>query len=184
MKTRRKNPQPTNMADLAPCVSGCQRQNGRRVGWCTACTERRNATSRNLYLERVSRGQCPYCTQAAKVGIFCFDHWFKNVGSPHGLGSKKGAALLKELWEEQQGRCAVTGKTLQPGSTASIDHIIPKSRGGTSDKSNLRWVLLRINQCKWDMTHEEFIEMCQEVARVHQAREAPKVSIPEKTRSN
>jgi 5-methylcytosine-specific restriction endonuclease McrA len=108
--------------------------------------------------------------RSASVGIFCFDHWLKNVGVSHGLGNKKGIALLKSLWEEQKGICAVTGEKLAPGSTASLDHIIPKSRGGASEKGNLRWVTLRVNQIKWDMTHEEFVEMCRTIVREQDRR--------------
>lgn len=98
-------------------------------------------------------------------------HWFKNVGVPHGLGSKRGIEILRSLWDEQRGRCAVTGEVLVPGSTASIDHIIPKSRGGSSDGSNLRWVLLRVNQIKWDMTHDEFVDVCRAVVRAQDRRD-------------
>jgi 5-methylcytosine-specific restriction endonuclease McrA len=121
----------------------------------------------------------------AEVGIFCLDHWFKNVWVPHGLGSKKGIVLLKEIWDEQKGRCAVTGEVLIPGSTASLDHIIPKSRGGSSSKENLRWVLLRINQIKWDMTHDEFVATCRMVVREQDRREAVKPVVNDvHTRSN
>lgn len=99
--------------------------------------------------------------------MFCLTHWFKNIGVSHGLGNKRGIALLRQLWNEQKGRCAVTGELLVPGITASIDHAIPKSKGGLSNKENLRWVLLNINRAKWDMTHDEFVEVCRLVVRTH-----------------
>lgn len=119
------------------------------------------------------------------MGIFCFTHWLKNVGTSHGLGNKKGTATLLALWEEQSGLCAVTGEKLVPGLNASLDHIIPKSRGGSSDKKNLRWVLLRINQLKWDMTHEEFVDMCRLVVRVQDKQDVGKSTSQElQKRSN
>lgn len=111
-------------------------------------------------------------------------HWFKNVGVPHGIGNKKGIELLRSLWLEQGGLCAVTGERLVPGSTASIDHIIPKSKGGTSERGNLRWVLLRINQAKWDMTHDEFVAVCRQVVREQDRREAAKATENHSMRSN
>lgn len=170
--------------EATPCVSGCQRTGNSRLSWCLACRSRRNLQSKKTYHERVARGQCPYCTDAASIGIFCQTHWFKNVGVSHGLGSKRGVELLKNLWEEQHGRCAVTGVKLTPGFNASIDHITPKSRGGSSDKSNLRWVLLRINQCKWDMTHEEFVEVCRLVVRTQEQRVGQAIATDLSTRSN
>jgi hypothetical protein len=65
------------------------------------------------------------------------------------------------VYEQQQGRCAYTGIELIPGLTASLDHIIPTSRGGTHDESNLQWVTKQINCMKTDMTHDEFLAMCQ-----------------------
>lgn len=167
----------------ASCTSGCQKAGG-SGGWCPSCRARRNASNKRNYHERIARGQCPCCSNSAEVGIFCFSHWLKNVGTSHGLGNKRGIALLRALWQEQQGRCAVTGAVLHPGSTASLDHVVPKSRGGSNEKSNLRWVLLRINQCKWDMTHEEFVLMCRTVAREQDRRDAQKASTREPTRSN
>ena len=32
----------------------------------------------------------------------------------------------------------------------TIDHIVPRSKGGTNDKSNLRWVCFSCNQLKKD----------------------------------
>lgn len=168
-----------------PCIRECGRMSilGRRR--CQPCLEKQRTENRRFYADRVARGQCPYCRLAAEVGVFCLKHWFKNVGVSHGLGSNKGIAVLRELWEEQNGRCAVTGVVLIPGSTASIDHIMPKSRGGSSEKNNLRWVLLRINQIKWDMSHEEFVEVCRTVVREQDRRDARKgITHEAHTRSN
>jgi 5-methylcytosine-specific restriction endonuclease McrA len=146
-----------------PCIRECGRPRAAGKSRCAVCLEKQRVANRRAYNARVRSGQCVFCSQRATVGAFCRDHWFKNVGVPHGLGNKKGQAILRELWEEQQGCCAVTGRPMSPGSTASLDHIVPKSRGGLSEKGNLRWVLLRINQMKWDMTNDEFVQICRVV---------------------
>lgn len=151
------------------CIKGCGRPALSGRSRCAVCLERHRADHRRYYNQRVLRGQCPSCAKNAEVGIFCFTHWLKNVGVPHGLGNRKGIAVLQQLWVEQKGCCAVTGEVLVPGATASLDHVVPKSRGGDSSKKNLRWVLLRINQIKWDMTHEEFVETCRKVVRAADA---------------
>ncbi|GAA5496994.1 CRISPR-associated endonuclease Cas9 [Rubritalea halochordaticola] len=42
---------------------------------------------------------------------------------------------LKNLWVRDKGRCQYTGKLLKP-SEASIDHVIPRSRGGATSWEN------------------------------------------------
>lgn len=65
------------------------------------------------------------------------------------------------LWHKQRGRCALTGKRLD--RTAELDHIIPVSKGGKNEPSNLQWLAPEINQCKNDLTDQEFIAICKAV---------------------
>jgi hypothetical protein len=121
---------------------------------------------RDTYRDRVLAGQCVFCKEAATAGAFCQKHWFKNIGTPYKLGNRAGIEFLRRIWDEQSGLCAVTGEKLIPGHNASLDHIVPVSKGGTSTRENLRWVLLEINRAKSNMTHEEFVAMCFKVVRV------------------
>jgi hypothetical protein len=82
-------------------------------------------------------------------------------------------ADLCQLWELQGGRCAMTGDELVPGVNASLDHIGPVQRGGTSDIENLRWVTLQVNHAKRDFSDAAFVTMCRKiVARRGPADEA------------
>jgi hypothetical protein len=47
---------------------------------------------------------------------------------------------------------------------ASLDHIIPVSRGGKNEKSNLQFVTCIVNITKSDMTHCEFVDFCKSVS--------------------
>ena len=89
-------------------------------------------------------------------------------------GITSGSIL--RLVSEQQYRWALTGRTLEP-DTASIDHILPITRGGAHDISNVWVVHHQANSAKGTMTAEEFIALCREVVR-HQRRvkspESPK----------
>jgi RNA-directed DNA polymerase len=62
------------------------------------------------------------------------------------------------LWHKQRGKCALTGKRLD--RTAELDHIIPVSKGGRNEPSNLQWLAPEVNQCKNDMTVDEFMAVC------------------------
>lgn len=70
---------------------------------------------------------------------------------------------LEGLWNRQGGICALTGRSLTLAE-ADIDHIIPKSRGGTTTIDNLRWVWSRANEAKGNMLDEEFLSFCHQVA--------------------
>ena len=67
---------------------------------------------------------------------------------------------LKAKLGSQQYMCAYTGEKLVPGVNASIDHLVPRSRGGNDAPDNLHWVSFRVNVMKGDMTHEEFLALC------------------------
>jgi len=73
--------------------------------------------------------------------------------------SKKLLLLL----EAQSFCCALSGIKLTP-ETASLDHIVPVSRGGGYLMGNVQVVHADINRMKGTRTNEEFIELCQCVA--------------------
>ena len=79
---------------------------------------------------------------------------------------KKAASIsskkIMELIEEQNFRCALSDRKLTP-ETASLDHIIPLSRGGSHEIDNLWVVEHLVNSAKGTMTVDEFIAMCSDV---------------------
>lgn len=81
---------------------------------------------------------------------------------------------IRELVEQQEYCCALTGRKLTP-ETASLDHIVPLGRGGTHDISNL-WVLEhRVNTAKGTMMLSEFMDMCRDIV-AYGSSEKPDVS--------
>ncbi len=72
------------------------------------------------------------------------------------------ACDLASLWRRQRGLCALSGQRLD--RSAHVDHIIPKTRGGTDDIANLQWLCLEVNMAKRAMLQDEFTTMCQAVA--------------------
>lgn len=136
----------------------------------------RSVTLRRIYERKVASGICVGCTKLATVGLRCMDHWFDCIGRSYGLTMRNGGAeFLRELWDVQRGLCALTGEAMVQGQNATIDHIVPCSRGGSSDKTNLQWVTRRANQAKNDLTTEEFVELCRAVVQSHKEGRATNV---------
>lgn len=79
------------------------------------------------------------------------------------LGRPVTEAELRALWDAQDGRCALTGQLLDIHS-ADLDHIVPRSRGGSNEPSNLRWLTRTANQAKGNMLDGEFLALCAQVA--------------------
>lgn len=70
--------------------------------------------------------------------------------SDGGLGGLRG-----RIYRRDHGRCQECGRLCVPchhdvGCRPSIDHIIPKSRGGTDDLANLRLLCVACNSAKRD----------------------------------
>ena len=72
--------------------------------------------------------------------------------------------MWKAFWEklERQGfQCHYTGVELVPGINLSLDHLVPKSRGGSStDIANCVWCDRNINAFKSNLTETEFVQRC------------------------
>jgi hypothetical protein len=74
----------------------------------------------------------------------------------------------KRYWsilEQQNFKCYYTGVDLIPESNLSLDHLQPRSKGGTNDPSNCVWCDRNINAFKNDLTAEEFIARCKAISK-------------------
>ena len=72
-----------------------------------------------------------------------------------------GKRLFRKI-SEQQYRCHLSGVLLDVDD-ASLDHIVPLSRGGTHTIDNIAIVHVAINRMKGTMSEDEFIGWCRKV---------------------
>jgi hypothetical protein len=98
----------------------------------------------------------------AQVNQLCLDCWFKQE-TYNNTGSSDNWQEIKQLFYTQNCECIYTGWKLIPGENASLDHKIPKSRGGISKLENLQWVDCDVNQIKYNRTHEEFLDFIKSI---------------------
>lgn len=76
--------------------------------------------------------------------------------------AKLNRSYLVELIEKQEYRCALSGMPLTP-DIASLDHIVPVSKGGKHEVGNVAWVHEEINRMKGTLSKDEFLAMCLKV---------------------
>lgn len=69
---------------------------------------------------------------------------------------------IRKLYDDQLGLCALTGDTLTP-ENASLDHVMPISRGGTHTIDNAQMVIHEVNRMKGSLTNDELIELCRKI---------------------
>ena len=78
-----------------------------------------------------------------------------------GCGRVTSGKIL-EMVKRQHYRCAITGRDLTP-ETATLDHIVPLSRGGLHKLDNV-WVVHRdVNMMKGTLVYDEFVALCRDV---------------------
>lgn len=134
---------------------------------CEEHAREQNANSARLRAEARAQGLCINCRKNAALAHsrdICTGCWFRRVAAKN-LGDAERAEELRALWESQDGRCAYTGEALIVGMNMSLDHKIPRSRGGSHDASNLQWVTLAVNVAKNNLSEREFFELCAAVVR-------------------
>ncbi|HUA38373.1 MAG TPA: HNH endonuclease [Candidatus Sulfopaludibacter sp.] len=67
---------------------------------------------------------------------------------------KRPKLCARTIRERDRNRCQYTGKGLRPDE-GSLDHVVPRSRGGKDEWENLVWAAKEVNQRKADrLPHE------------------------------
>lgn len=71
---------------------------------------------------------------------------------PEWIGKTPDSAIPPRVklrvWERQGGRCALTGKKIQPGDRWEVDHIVALVNGGENREGNLQVVLATAHKVK------------------------------------
>tara|TARA_R110002126_G_scaffold187631_1_gene336282 strand:+ start:88 stop:702 length:615 start_codon:yes stop_codon:yes gene_type:complete len=148
---------------------------------CSGCETIREVDCNNL--EKGISTRCNDCGQKDNRGSNN-PAWkgYKEISASYISGLKHGAKTrgycfeitmedLQDLWEKQDGLCALTGQKLDllakgrtASNKASLDRIDPK-RGYTPD--NIQWLHKDINFMKRNYNEDYFIDLCKKVADHH-----------------
>jgi 5-methylcytosine-specific restriction endonuclease McrA len=127
---------------------------------CSKCLARRLEKARHNKEEARQKGICVAClTQTALANNrICEICYFKNTARTH-LGTGKLWKQLKDKFEEQKGKCALSGFPMTLGVNAELDHIMPMAKGGKRNLENTQWVLRVVNRMKRDLPESEFFTL-------------------------
>ncbi len=147
---------------------------------CSVCLDKNSKKQEKYRKERLAKGFCSrcnirkyfpglrFCKPCLEYGsrmhkIRNANHFFiRRASSGMYDGTVGIAKTFASLWKEQRGVCALTGTRLTRRN-AELDHIIPVSKGGTNDRSNLRWTTKDANQAKRGLSDFDFISLCKAV---------------------
>lgn len=149
------------------CIRCAGPRDGKRKA-CEACRAGMRALTMGRRGRYAEAGCCVQCGQPRDAGseFYCRMHILK-LAAYRWLDDASRWMDLDALLLAQGGRCAYTGEELILGKNASIDHKIPRSRGGTNTIENLQWVTWTVNRVKTDLTHDEFVTMCAAICDRH-----------------
>ena len=148
------------------CVT-CGKEKAAKTTQCDRCHQ---AYVKNCQLRRTcweASGLCPKCGKEDSIeGRTCSTCVLKNAARVH-LGTTKRWKELRDLFVQQGGVCPYTGKKIAIGIDASVDHVVPKSRGGSLGIENLQWVYAPVNFMKQNLLEDEFLPL---VSLIHEHR--------------
>ena len=81
------------------------------------------------------------------------------------------AKWLKKTFDLQKGLCALSGRPIDV-SSFHVDHVVPKSKGGADELSNLRLVCEEANLAKSSLSDSELVQLCKDILVTMEAERA------------
>ena len=150
------------------CIS-CNRIVSTGKSKCEICLKKQREQRAKREITRFNGGLCIKCGKLSHTlnSKTCGNCFCRNVSKFH-FNTYSHTDDLMNLLVKQDHKCPYTGRKLTLGENCTLDHIVPKSRGGKNELSNLQWVYyldhININTIKWTMTDEEFKKLILEVS--------------------
>ena len=142
------------------CIECSNPANGLR---CDTCNKRRAEKRKEKYQKWRTESKCCVCGKDALLNKnYCEQHYLMKVSHSR-IGTSKHWKYLKTLIEKQNFKCALTGDKITFNDDIELDHIVPKSRGGSNKLSNFQWVTKQVNWFKGTWTENELLTMFRKI---------------------
>jgi 5-methylcytosine-specific restriction endonuclease McrA len=131
---------------------------------CDGCRVRHKAEMDHYKNERVANGLCAECGKSPLSGKSrsCETCILKAMAKAHFKDVKKWL-LLRQIFDSNL-VCPYSGIQLVLGNNASLDHRIPKSKGGSDEIENLQFIHVWCNTIKSNTEESIFLDNLNEFA--------------------
>lgn len=138
---------------------------------CENCTICRNAARIKRKEKYIKENKCIKCARL-KSYVSAWHHswcpWCQLSYKFEFIGTKESAEkLINDMLAKQNFKCALTGRCLIKNKF-HIDHIVPRSLGGTNDISNLQLLVDEANVFKTNLSMNQVIRLAIDIATYHQ----------------
>jgi hypothetical protein len=167
---RRDRPVPPILREVTSCAH-CQRSFDRPRGttrrFCSGTC--RGAHANTLRPMRITAFRCHKCgtlfSNGGRPRLFCSRECAGLDRNPRPFvyrSSRRYAELARRILERDHYRCGLCGKRINPRQrpphplSASLDHIVPRSAGGTDDPANLQAAHARCNRRRGHLGPAQF----------------------------
>lgn len=137
-----------------------------KYGFCRQCLDK-HQNYRNIQHKRWKEQKlCTKCGKCLSVNnsVHCENCWYKHMSKKH-LKTNSFSNDLKKMMQKQNYLCYYSKRPLLIGINASLDHIIPISKGGTNSIDNFVICDRNVNWAKNNMTLDEFKSFISDIYR-------------------
>lgn len=145
----------------------CKNSNLRGTLLCIDCSKKRVEKKNQMQQKRLDNGFCKYCGKTKLPhceSLYCINCFLTMV-----LRTVKNISQeeLLQKFESQQHICPYSGRKLTLSLDATLDHIIPKSKGGADHIDNLQWIYggkdFNVNFMKCNYDEGSFLKAIKEI---------------------
>lgn len=151
------------------CIRCVEQLDGDSKWHCISCLKKIEIKRKLKEQKRKENKECISCKkkETELFSFRCEICYLKTIACANLKNTSLWVELLS-LFKKQNGKCVLSGRTLKFANNASVDHIIPLSKGGTHVIENLRWIDLTVNVMRSNMTDEELLTFCKEIIHYHE----------------
>lgn len=136
---------------------------------CAKCSAKINDRDTKRYAKIKANGLCRACGKPSRKGkVHCADCASKRNARYATLNAQHRAERLLVIYANQQGKCGGCQHPY-PQRNLTVDHIVPRARGGEDEPSNLQLLCHYCNSTKGDRPQSALIVRLRELGIIDDA---------------